>query len=577
MPHTLSISAGQYSDKGRKAVNQDFHGIYIPNKTTIATKGIAIALADGISSSKLSQIASETSVSSFFEDYYSTSEAWSVKRSGECVLQAINSWLYAQTQKSEYRYDQDKGYVCTFSGMILKSKTAHIFHIGDSRIYLIRNDKIKRLTNDHRVNVSSQESYLQHALGKDSKLYFDYIKVEIKQDDVFFLATDGVYEYISDKDILESLHSDKNDLNAATQALVKTAVDNGSHDNLTAQLIHLDNIPKQSIDDIYSQLTLKPFLSSLEPRARFDGLIVDRQLYVSARSHVYLAHVEETQEPIVIKIPSREFENDASYLERFLLEEWVARRLDSAYILKPCSLLMQRSYFYIALEYIPGITLEQWMIDNPKPSVAQVRNIIVQIAKGLQAFHRLEMLHQDLRPANVMIDENGTVKIVDFGSTRVAGIEEIDSPLERTNILGTAQYTAPEYFIGDFGTERSDLFSLAVMTYQMLSGRLPYGARVAQARSRAAQKKLRYQSVIDEDSEVPIWIDMTLRKALHPDPYKRYQHVSEFINDFSKPNAKFIHQSRPPLIERNPVVFWQTVSFILLSIVFFLLYQRAGS
>src|SRR5690606_22261785 len=100
----------------------------------------------------------------------------------------------------------------------------------------------------------------------------------------------------------------------------------------------------------------------------------------------------------------------------FLLEEWIARRLNSAHVLKPCTQIRKRNFFYIATEYIEGKTLTQWMIDNPAPKLEVVRDIIEQISKGLRAFHRLEMLHQDLRPANIMVDNTGTVKIIDFGS-----------------------------------------------------------------------------------------------------------------------------------------------------------------
>jgi serine/threonine protein kinase len=118
-----------------------------------------------------------------------------------------------------------------------------------------------------------------------------------------------------------------------------------------------------------------------------------------------------------------------------------------------------------------------------------------------------------------MIDNTGTVKIIDFGATKVAGIDEITTPFEHADILGTAQFTAPEYFLGESGSTRSDLFSLAVIVYQMLAqGRLPYGVKVSQARTKSAQNKLSYQSVLNDDREIPAWIDHTLKKALHPDP-----------------------------------------------------------
>src|SRR3990172_6244224 len=124
MSGQLKISVGQHSDKGRKEINQDFHGVYIPKEPLLTSKGIAIALADGISSSDVSQIASEAAVTGFLEDYFCTSETWSVKKSAQRVLMATNSWLHSQTQQSQHRYDKDRGYVCTLSAMVIKSTTA---------------------------------------------------------------------------------------------------------------------------------------------------------------------------------------------------------------------------------------------------------------------------------------------------------------------------------------------------------------------------------------------------------------------------------------------------------------------
>jgi serine/threonine protein kinase len=253
------------------------------------------------------------------------------------------------------------------------------------------------------------------------------------------------------------------------------------------------------------------------------------------------------------------------------MEEWVARRINNAHVLKPCSQTRKRNYLYIVTEFVKGQTLKQWMIDHPEPDIDAVRNIIEQIAAGLRAFHRQEMVHQDLRPDNIMIDATGTVKIIDFGTARVAGLTEISTPLHHDNILGTAQYSAPEYFLGEVGTARSDLFSLGVIAYQMLSGKLPYGTQVARATTRAAQRKLNYQSVLDDERTIPAWIDEAIRKAVHPDPYKRYEELSEFVFDLRHPNKAFLSKSCPPLMERNPLLFWKTVSFLLLLIVIFLL------
>lgn len=203
----------------------------------------------------------------------------------------------------------------------------------------------------------------------------------------------------------------------------------------------------------------------------FDGYKIIRELHASSRSHVYLAVDSETDNQVIIKTPSIDLQGDTAYLERFLMEEWIARRINSAHVLKPCAQTRKRHYIYIVTEFIDGQTLTQWMIDNRKPSIETVRRIVEQIARGLRAFHRLEMLHQDLRPDNIMIDSTGTVKIIDFGSTKVAGIAEITTPIAQEDIQGTAQYIAPEYLLGESGSSRSDLFSLRIITYQMLTGK----------------------------------------------------------------------------------------------------------
>ncbi|MDD5321503.1 MAG: bifunctional protein-serine/threonine kinase/phosphatase [Methylococcales bacterium] len=571
MPGHLKISVGQYSDQGRKETNQDFYGIYIPKEPQLSSKGIAIALADGISSSDVSQIASEAAVTGFLEDYFCTSEAWSVKKSAQRVLLATNAWLHSQTLQSQYRYDKDRGYVCTFSAMIIKSTTAHIFHVGDTRIYQLRDNTLEQLTSDHRLWVSQNKSYLNRALGINPHLEIDYQALQVDKGDSFLFMTDGVYDYASAHFIINAIKEHGHDLDTAAKVVVDEAYEQGSPDNLTIQIVRVDELPDQDADEIYQQLTELPFPPILDARMVFDGYKIVREVHFSSRSHVYLAMDNETNTPVIIKTLSIDLRGDPAYLERFLMEDWIARRINSAYVLKPCAQTRKRNYLYIVTEFIDGQTLTQWLIDNPKPDLETVRGIVEQIAKGLRAFHRLEMLHQDLRPDNIMIDSTGTVKIIDFGSTRVAGLMEIASPIERNNLPGTAQYTAPEYFLGESGTTRSDMFSLGVITYQMLAGKLPYGTQVAKSRTRAAQKKLNYNSVLDDDREIPAWIDDVLRKAVHPDPYKRYEELSEFIYDLRHPNKTFLNKARPPLIERNPVAFWKGVSLILSIIVFALL------
>ena len=573
MTRELKITVGQHSDKGRKETNQDFHGVLIPTEPLLGLKGIAIVLADGISSSSVSRVASESAVKGFLTDYYCTSESWSVRTSAQRVLEATNSWLHAQTRRSQYSYDKDKGYVCTLSAMVIKSTTAHIFHVGDSRIYRVSGNSLEQLTNDHRVVISSVQSYLGRALGVNPQVEIDYQTLKVEKGDTFLLATDGIYEHVGSRDLAKTIKDGTDDLDQAAKAIVALAFERGSQDNLTAQIVRVDELPDSNATEVFGQPTELPLPPLLEPRMVFDGYRIVRELHGSSRSHIYLAVDIETETTVTIKIPSIDLRDDPAYLKRFMMEEWVARRIDSPHVLKPWLPARKRNFLYVVTEFIDGQTLRQWMIDNPHPALETVRDIAEQIAKGLRAFHRKEMLHQDVRPDNIMIDSTGTVKIIDFGSTRITGVVEAAPSGTRDDILGTQQYTAPEYFMDEPGTSRSDLFSLGVVTYQMLTGRLPYGAQIARARTRSDFNKLVYSPASHSGRDIPIWVDRTLERAVHPNPFKRYESFSEFLFDLRHPNAKYLTTSSTPLIERNPVLFWKCTTLLLaLAVVVLLAY-----
>src|SRR5882757_7332532 len=437
MPRELQISVGQHSDKGRKPANQDFHGVLIPDDPLLGLKGIAIVLADGISSSNVSHIASESAVKGFLTDYYCTSESWSVKNSAQRVLAATNSWLHSQTRRSQYAYDKDKGYVCTLSAMVIKSSTAHLFHVGDSRIYRVSGNTLEQLTDDHRVIISSEQNYLSRALGINPQLEIDYLALSVELGDIFVLAADGAYEHVGTRFIARTIHDNPGDLDQAARIIVDEALRQGSQDNLTVQIIRLDQVPDRQASEVFGQSTELPLPPLLEARMVFDGYRIVREIHGSSRSHIYLAVDIETDALVALKIPSIDLRDDPAYLKRFMMEEWVARRIDSPHVLKFCLHSRRRNYLYVVTEFIDGQTLSQWMIDNPKPGLETVRGIVEQIARGLRAFHRKEMLHQDIRPDNIMIDKTGTAKIIDFGSTKIAGVVEAEPSGVRDDILGT--------------------------------------------------------------------------------------------------------------------------------------------
>jgi serine/threonine protein phosphatase PrpC len=568
----LSVTIGQYSNKGRKPSNQDFHGSLIPDGRERTIKGITLALADGISSSPISHEASETIVKALMSDYYCTSDAWSVKTAASRVITATNSWLYSANRRVGID-DMNRGRVCTLSALILKANIAHLFHVGDSRIWRVTGDSLEPLTTDHRVEISSSESYLARSIGSGAQVEIDYSQHKIIVGDIFILTTDGVHEFWQPRNVVETVREAPT-LDDAAKQIITRSLELGSTDNLTIQIVRIDGIPKtdNAADLIEETLTL-PLPSLPKAGDIIDGFRIIRSIVATSRSHIYLAYDAEGK-AVVLKFPSIDMRESPEYLRRFVMEEWISRRIQSPHVLGSATPPEKRSLLYTVTEYVEGQTLRQWMTDHPKPTIEQVRDIIEQIVDGLRAFHRKDMLHQDLRPENIMINTEGTVKIIDFGSTQVAGVQEISPVFGETDILGTIQYSAPEYFLGYAGRPNSDLYSLGVIAYEMLTGQLPYGPKVHHVRTQKDINKLSFKSTLASNDPLPDWIEYALSKAVHLDARKRYQNFSEFLSDLRRPSSDFKRLKNIPLLEKNPVQFWQGVSLFFALTSLLLLFSK---
>lgn len=559
MSDAPSISFSSFTSKGVKSINQDFCDTYY-NPNDFTNKGAIFAVADGISSSSVSQEASQICVLSFIEDYLATPIFWSVEKSANRVLRSINSWLHAKTLRSDHRFNMDKGYVSTFSAVIILQNRLHLFHVGDSVLFKINSSGVECLSTSHRLYISNEQSYLARAMGMDSDILIDYVEIPLEKDDYFVLATDGVADYLTDDYLMQRMQTC--DIEKMASQIVADALAQGSSDNLTAIAIHIASLPTLEKPQLHQQLLAKPFIEITEQMSTIDTLNIKRTLHQGTRSSLYL--VEDCNKQLyTLKTPALALQQNSDYLEQFAAEEWITRKLHSKHLLKAAPIEMKKEYFYTLFEYIDAKTLTQWLHDNPHPNLSTVRTIATQIAMGLTTMHKNEMIHQDLRLENILIDETLSVKIIDFGSTYLLGVDELNSHFDE-EMPGTPLFLAPEYFLGELGTKASDIFSVGIIIYQLLSQfESPYGNGVARAKSKKAQKKLFYQSLLHHHPKLPRYVDEAVKKAVAIDPNERYQEMSEFIYDLTHPNSVLMLQLKQPLVQRHPQLFWKTVSFLL--------------
>jgi len=543
-------------------VNQDAFAAWCGQAESNLLKGAAAAIADGVSSCADSHVASQTAVTSFLDDYASTPYTWSVHKSARQIISSLNAWIY---QQNTNRASHNDSLLTTFSAVVLKSNTLHCFHVGDSRVYHVRGDAIERLTQDH-VRIERGQEYLSRALGADRHLELDYSTHELQVGDVVLLSTDGVHGVVKRPEMLGLIaEHGTNDLERLAQNLVQAALNAGSDDNLTVLLMAIDALPHETLDEVHRKLMQLPIPPVLQVGNKIDGYEVQEIIFSGTRSHMYRVRDMETGEQFTLKTPSLNFAEDAMYLSGFVREEWVGQSVQHVNVMRTHVPKRPKQFLYYLGEYIDGINLREWMYDNPKPGMDAVRRIVKQVVAGLRAFQRADMVHQDIKPENIMIDSQGRVKILDFGTVLIAGADELISPLDKSVPQGSVNYVAPEYLMGEVGTFKSDLFSLAVVVYEMLTGSLPFAEKTVKQVELKSYSDLRYIPANHPRRDLPLWVEACLRKALQPNPRYRYDALSEFLQDLTVPNTTLeASLARQPLIEKNPVVLWQVLALVLL-------------
>ena len=553
---SLAVSAAQLSSAGIKPANEDAVGIRIPEEPLLSSKGVALVVADGVSSAEAGRQASETSVQGFLTDFYATPDSWSVKTSGERVLSSLNRWLHGMGQQYNLAH---QGFLTTFTALVLRSRTAHIFHVGDTRVYRLRNGELEMLTKDHAMRVNADTTYLTRALGMDWYVEIDYVCTGIEAGDLFFTSSDGVHGFLPRARLLELLRDDTHSLDERCRLIQEQARQQGSNDNLSCQLVHISALPAVSAEDSRLAASQLPMPPDLLPGQVLDGLMIEAELHASPRSHVYRVRDTENDGIYVLKAPSRHFEDDAAYRAQFAVEEWIGCRIDNPHVVRTINLNRPRQCLYLVQEYLQGQTLRQWQQKNPAPPVQMVTAFAAQIIKGLRALHRRDTLHQDIKPDNIFLCHDGTLKLIDLGSAQVGGLQEKLVALPP----GALEYAAPEYVLGQTHDTHAEQFSLAVTLYELLTGHLPYGDGYPEARSVPEFARLSYISACRYNPHVPLWVDAALKKALSINPGNRYEALGEFLIDLDRPNPAFNPDSSRPWLERNPLRFWQVLAGLL--------------
>ncbi|HWX04261.1 MAG TPA: protein phosphatase 2C domain-containing protein, partial [Bradyrhizobium sp.] len=464
----VKVTVGFVSETGPRRRNEDFAGAVFGPELPKPRRDVVAAIADGIGSTKGGREAAEIAVRGFLDGFCDLPETMEVRRAAAIVLDAINGWIHSQGQRDSML----TGMGCTFTALVLRGRIAHVLHVGDTRAYRFSRDRLTCLTTDHvRQGAAGRSSILTRALGVETEVRLDYTSQPVAQHDRFLLCSDGVHGYLAPETIADIMRERVSSEDTA-RALVAGALDAGSSDNCTAlvlDVVGLETAPTAEIGAGIAQLPLIPVPLGGET---IDGFVLKVLLSEGRYTRLFGAEDEVEGGEVALKFPKPLVASTDTYRAAFVREAWVGARVTSPWLGHVIELPPGRqTCLYTVMPLYQGELLESRLGRRPGLGLEEGRNISIKLARAAAALHRAGIIHRDIKPDNVILEAEGSLKLIDFGVVRIPGLE--DAPPD--DIPGTPAYMAPEMFDGEPGNEATDLYALGVTMFRAFAGEFPYG------------------------------------------------------------------------------------------------------
>ena len=511
--------------------NEDFVAFWEPEDFHARQSiGSIAVLADGVggvgNGDVASRLAVETAIDVFKEARPDSTPADVVRQIYETASAKI---LQAASEKGRM--------ATTLLTSIFRRDTITIAHIGDSRAYLIRAAKLKRLTTDHSYTslqvklglllernamTSPHRSTLTRALGFEPIARYDILTETLQPRDFILQCSDGLYGFVLDEEILDIIN--KSHPGQACKNLIALAERRQASDNVSLQLIQVwDTSPFQGAP------AAAPIAKPAGKEIGVGTLLDDRfeitdVIAKSGMALIFRANDRKTGVAVALKIPHLQIESDLAGFERFRREEEIGLRLDHPYILKIFP-VEKKSRPYIAMEYLEGQTLNELLNrvrPLPEPDAARIAS---RICEALNYLHKNQVVHRDLKPQNIMLCNDGSIRLMDFGIAKSLASRRLTF-VGFTPAMGTPDYMAPEQVRGSRGDQRTDIYSLGAILYEMATGEVPFGGDspyvIMNSRvtgDPAAPRKVN-PKLTPEMEEI-------ILHAMERDPKRRYQSAGE--------------------------------------------------
>jgi serine/threonine protein phosphatase PrpC len=561
----VKASVGFASETGPRQRNEDFGGAVFGWELPQPRSDVVAAVADGIGGHKGGRIAAETAVRGFLDGFCDMPETMEVRRAAATVINSLNRWIYSQGQRSA----DTAGMGCTFTALVLRGRVAHVLHVGDSRAYRLRNDRLICLTTDHvRESDSGHSNMLSRALGVEGEVRLDYASQMLALHDRFLLCTDGVHGVLTPETIAEILR-ERSASEDSARALVAAALDAGSTDNCTALVLDVVELPTLASADVGAAIMQLPVIPVPNDGETIDGFVLKVPMSDGRYTRLFGAIDEIEGGEVALKFPKPQVAAVATYHAAFVREAWVGARVNSPWIGRVIQLPPGRqSCLYTVMPLYQGELLSTRIGRHPQVGLEEGRNIAIKLARGAAALHRAGIIHRDIKPDNIILESEGSLKLIDLGVVRVPGLEDFPS----ADIPGTPAYMAPEMLTGEPGNVATDIYALGVTLFRAYTGQYPYGNLDAVSPPR----RTRPVPLGELRPDLPAWLQAALSRAVALEPDDRFGDMLEFAHEMETGPARGPVTASAPLTlyQRAPVRVWQGIAVLLAAALAFVLLRH---
>jgi serine/threonine protein phosphatase PrpC len=595
----MEVTCTQRSVQGPvRPNNEDLASFYQPELLEERrTRGSVAILADGVGGEERGELASQLAVESamraFREAEPDTAPATLLGR----MFTAANLAVYDAAHYGEHK---GKGVLSTtMAASLFRHDEVAVAHVGDTRIYHLRGETLTRLTTDHSyvslevklglvkerdAMTSRLRSVLTRSIGHDPVCRVTFGSQALEPGDIIVQCTDGLYASVIDDEIREIISHHPPE--EACDRLIALAERRGSDDNISVQIINVHGVEMVNYHrgtPIYYRVTdLASTTNDISA-----GQVLDERYEInevisrSGMASIFKATDRADGHTVAIKVPHLQFESDIASYQRFEREEAIGLGLDHPSILKILPGPAHKSRPYIVMEFLEGQTLAEVLAAlRPLPEKDAV-GIASRVCEALEYLHEHNVIHRDLKPQNIMLCADGSVRLMDFGIAKAERARRL-TWVGFSPTLGTPDYMAPEQVKGRRGDERTDIYSLGAILYEMTTGSAPFEGEspyvIMNARltgDPVAPRKLNQHLT-------PV-IEEIILHALARDPGQRYRSAAAMkadLDDYERVELTERHKRlESPQIWRTrwrlgPLIAGFLILQIFVALIFYVIFRR---